>query len=202
MDLIASAVNGRCIATVLADGELAVAGSAGQANRQSTATLVGQRLPFRPPTGSIFAAWFTEAEANAWASRSEPGRALEALSVFRRRGYSLGLLNNVQRAFAARLNAIATGQGHPQELEGLMDGLAYDPSELTPEALAAVRLISAPVFDAPGRVALALTLHDFAKPTSDHGIESYIGKLVEAAGRITAHLGGRNLHEPQTQEIP
>jgi flavin reductase (DIM6/NTAB) family NADH-FMN oxidoreductase RutF len=193
MDAVATAVNGRCIATVQVGNELAVACSAGQA-RRSTATLVGQRLPFKPPTGSVFAAWLSENEREAWTAQADKGRRetiSASLSAVGHRGYSVGVLNEAHRAFVAQLDALATGKGRAQDLESLMDDLVYDPPELTSEILAAIRLISAPVFDASGDVALALTLYDFAKPPPDEGIGSYIGKLLEAARRVTDRLGGR-----------
>jgi flavin-binding protein dodecin len=64
--------------------------------------------------------------------------------------------------------------------------------EVSPEVSAAVRLISAPVFDASGQVALALTLHDFPRPPANAGIGGYAARLVEAAGRVTQRLGGRS----------
>jgi flavin reductase (DIM6/NTAB) family NADH-FMN oxidoreductase RutF len=204
MESIALSVTGRCIATVRVGSELAVVCSTGQARRASTATLVGQKLPFKPPTGSIFAAWFTGDEANQWLAQADPSRrdsVRAALSVVRQRGYSIGLLNEAQRAFSVQLDAVARGQGHAQDLEKLMDDLAYDPLDLTPDALAAIRLISVPVCDASGQVVLALTLHDFAKPRSGDGIKSYIAEVAEAAARITKSLGGRQPHAAPIPEF-
>lgn len=192
MEAIAADVSGRCLATVRIGFELAVAASAGRVRHNATATLVGQRLPFLPPTGSVFAAWQSEAEIDRWLGRveSEDRRRASkaALEAVRRRGYSVGLLNAAQRAFSARLDAIAAGSAQATDLEVLIRDLAYDPLDLSAAAKAAVRLISAPVFDASANVALALTLHDFSKP--ERGVSEYIARLLTAAARITAKLGG------------
>lgn len=195
MERIATNIGARCIATVRVGDELVVAASAGQARRGSTATLVGQRLPFAPPTGSVYAAWLPTAEADRWLDRRGPGEkratAAAALDTVRRRGFSTGLINEAQRTFSDRLAAMAEGRGHPADLEDLLDALSYDPVELTPEGVRDVRVISAPVFDSEGRVSLALTLHDFPKPSEQNGAAEYIEQLVSAAAAVTKHLGGR-----------
>src|SRR5690242_9390799 len=110
MEPLAESLKARCIATVRVADELIVAASAGQARRGGTATLVGQRLPFAPPTGSVFAAWLSAGDSDRWLqSRSVVDRngAAAALQAVRRRGFSVGLLNEAQRAFSERLSALA-----------------------------------------------------------------------------------------------
>jgi flavin reductase (DIM6/NTAB) family NADH-FMN oxidoreductase RutF len=196
MDRIATNIGARCIATVRVGDELVVAASAGQARRGSSATLVGQRLPFAPPTCSVFAAWMPAAEAERWLDRRDSGEtrraAAAALDTVRRRGFSVGLINEAQRTFSDRLAAMAEGRGHPADLENLLDALSYDPVELPPETVRDVRVISAPVFDGEGRVSLALTLHDYPKPSEQHSAAAYIDQLVSAAATVTKHLGGRS----------
>ena len=68
-------------------------------------------------------------------------------------------------------------------------GIVYDPEELTDEARRAVRQISAPVFDAEGRVVLALTAYSFHRPET--GIEEYIERVREAAATATKLIGGQ-----------
>lgn len=195
MERIASDLSARCIATVRAGDELAVAASAGQGRLHSTPNLVGQRLPFVPPTGSVFAAWLSEAEISRWLSRSPKRPQAEfakRLAVVRERGFSIGLLNEAQRAFSAKLSALAHGQAAEPgiDLTTLVDDLAYDPLDLTVEARAAIRIISMPVFDSSGEVALVLTLHDFPKPPAESGVDRYISRLAEAAAIVTQSLGG------------
>jgi flavin reductase (DIM6/NTAB) family NADH-FMN oxidoreductase RutF len=106
MERLAEDLSARCIATARVDGELVVTASAGSANTKSAATLVGQRLPFAPPTGSAFAAWRDPAEIEQWLAPVESDAARseqrERLAAVRRRGYSVGLLNEAQRTFDAR----------------------------------------------------------------------------------------------------
>jgi flavin reductase (DIM6/NTAB) family NADH-FMN oxidoreductase RutF/DNA-binding IclR family transcriptional regulator len=197
MELLAAEICSRCTASARVGDDLVITASAGQSRRDGPATLVGQRLPFVPPTGAVFAAWLPAEYIERWiGERGDPARRDDyraALTAVRRRGYSVGLLNEAQRAFAAKLDALAEGSAEvvPADLEELIRGLAYDPADLSPEVSAAVRLISAPVFDASGQVALALTLHDFPRPPVNTGIEDYAARLVAAAGRVTKKLGGR-----------
>src|SRR5919197_3833260 len=69
MERLAADLQARCIATAPVDDELVVTASAGSPDTSSTATLVGQRLPFAPPTGSAFAAWTDEAAIDGWRDR-------------------------------------------------------------------------------------------------------------------------------------
>jgi len=196
MEALSDELSARCLAIVQIGAELAIVASAGRARHDAPGTLVGQRLPFVPPTGSIFAAWLPDRERNAWIGRvANAGRqqnASMALERVRSRGYSLGLLNDAQREFSSRLDAIASGQMHGAGLEALIHALFYDPESLTPAEYALVRVISAPVFDQKGGVAFVLTLYDFAKPSATGGIENYIARVAEGAARVTKRISGQN----------
>lgn len=198
MENIADTIGARCIATVRSSNELVVAASAGEARRGSAATLVGQRLPFAPPTGSVFAAWLPEPDANRWLEKcpSQERRltASHALRNVRQRGFSVGLRNEAQKAFSDRLESIAEGRGHHADLEDLLDALAFDPPHLTNELIRDVRLISAPVFDADGEVVLAVTLYDFPKPAEHSDASEYVRQLIASAAGISRDLGGKPPH--------
>lgn len=195
MESLAEGIGGLCIATVRVGDELAIAASAGQARRGTAATLVGQRLPFSLPTGAVIGAWLEEPERARWAARRPTAAAgvppSASLDEIRRRGFSVGLRNEAQRAFSDRLSEAAAGNRHHLDVEDLLAALAYDPVDLSAEQRREIRLISAPVFDAEGRVAMAVTLYDFPKPAAATGIEGYIDDVVRAAASVTAKLGGR-----------
>ena len=157
-------------------------------------SLVGQHLPFVPPTGSAFAAWNGEAEIENWlrATPSEEVRAAhrDSLVQVRKRGYSVGLRNDAQRAFASTLSRLAVepSAASSVDLYGMVQDLDFDPVELTVEAKAEIRLISAPVFGEDGNVALVLTVYEFPKPPL--GIDSYIDRVLDASRRATRLIGG------------
>lgn len=195
MEGLAEALSARCIAVAPVEEDLVVTASAGGANTSSAATLVGQRLPFAPPTGSALAAWKPETEIEQWLAPIESPEAREVqrerLEAVRGRGYSVGLLNDAQRAFASTLDRLAADPSSVarEDLQGLIRDLAYDPVELS-SVKHDIRVITVPVFGTDGDVALALTLYGFSKPASDGGIDIYINALLGAAAQATERLGG------------
>ena len=73
-----------------------------------------------------------------------------------------------------------------------MPQLSGEPAELTPETLSLVRQVTAPVFDADGKVALALTVYGFGIPR--HGVTWLIESLLDAAVAATRRIGGQEPH--------
>ena len=152
MERLAADLSGRCVATAPVAGELVVTASAGSPRTPSSATLVGQRLPFAPPTGAVLVAWSDEAAIDAYLAPLPAGEARarhrECLAAVRDRGYSVGLLNDAQRRFAATLDRLAedpAAVAH-DDLRGLISDLDYDPVELPAERRKQVRTIAVPVF--------------------------------------------------------
>ncbi len=197
MEHLAKRIGGLCIATVRVGDELVIAASAGQPRRGGTATLVGQRLPFAPPAGAVFGAWLSDQDRVGWAARGNVVGNGPSLEAVRRRGYSVGLRNDAQRALSERLLAAAENGQHHADIEDLLAALAYDPHELTAELKRDIRLISAPVYDMTGAVELALTLYDFPKPDAVTGIDRYIEEIVSAAAAVTTKLGGQSARQHQ-----
>jgi len=192
---LADELSARCIATAPSDGLLAVIASAGGANTASAATLVGQRLPFVPPTGSVFAAWKDDAgRAEYLSGLDEETRADQErrLAAVRERGYSVGLINEAQRRFASVIDRLAedpSAHSH-DEIRELIADLAYDPAELSATAREEIRSITVPVFGADGEVALAFSLYGFPKPSSAGGVDAYVERALAAARTATGRLGG------------
>jgi flavin reductase (DIM6/NTAB) family NADH-FMN oxidoreductase RutF/DNA-binding IclR family transcriptional regulator len=183
---LASDLSARCIASAPSEGMLAVIASAGGGNTASAATLVGQRLPLTPPTGSVFAAWRDEAgRAEYLAGLDEEARADQEarLAAVRERGYSVGLINDAQRRFAGVIDRLATDPGahSHDEVRELIDELAYDPVEISASDRQRIRSITVPVFGPDQEVTFAFTLYGFPKPTSDAGVDAYIERALAAA---------------------
>jgi flavin reductase (DIM6/NTAB) family NADH-FMN oxidoreductase RutF/DNA-binding IclR family transcriptional regulator len=197
MERLAGDLSGRCIATAEVQGDLVVVASAGSPHTSAPATLVGQRLPFAPPTGTALAAWKAPADIDAWLaalpSDAERDEQRDPLAAVRRRGYSVGLLNEAQRAFASTMDRLATDPSavDRNDLRALIRDLNYDPVDLSPLAKQDIRVITVPVFGPAGNVALALTLYGFPKPDLMSGVDAYIGRIVVAGRRATELLGGR-----------
>jgi flavin reductase (DIM6/NTAB) family NADH-FMN oxidoreductase RutF/DNA-binding IclR family transcriptional regulator len=190
MEHLAESLSARCIATTRVDRDLVVLASAGSPTRSSsTTTLVGQRLPFVPPTGSVFAAWMSTQEVEKWLSAS-PAPHLqdayrEALAAVRSRGFSVGLQGEGQRQFASALERLAAqpNAAADVDLRTFLADVRFDPPELTSEVLHAIRLISVPVFGPDGEVAFGLTLYEFPRP--ENGIRAHIDHVVDAGRRAS-----------------
>jgi flavin reductase (DIM6/NTAB) family NADH-FMN oxidoreductase RutF len=87
----------RCLAGARIGDEVIIVASAGYSRDSIDATTpMGQRLPYLPPSGSIFAAWSPDDQQEQWL-RHAPASAWEhhraALRLVQERGYSLGLLS-------------------------------------------------------------------------------------------------------------
>ena len=190
MEELAADLSAVCVASARVGDEIVIIASAGQPRGHAPATLVGQRLPFLPPTGSVFAAWMDDPEVARWAGNAgDPKRAEacgEALVRVRERGYSVGLINEAQRAFVAKLQELSAGSADldQADLGALIKELAYDPPTFDPETSAAVRILSAPVFDSHGKVAFALSLHDFAKPSSPDDVAKLARQLLNVTAAV------------------
>lgn len=196
MEQLAADLSARCIATARVNEEIVITASAGRATKASMSTLVGQRFPYMPPTGSVFAAWDTEAEVDEWLYETSWPLSREeikaSLAVVRERGFSLGLLSDAQRTFVSTLARLV--DEHPAkpdvDMRELIQNLSFDPPELSPTVHNEVRLISVPVFGPKGDVVLALTLYEFPKPPDSADVVPYIQRTREAAARVTKKLGG------------
>lgn len=199
MEQLAADLSARCIATARVDEEIVITASAGRATRNSMSTLVGQRLPFIPPTGSVFAAWDAPAQIDDWLYKTSwpaPRADFKAsLANVRERGFSVGLLNDAHREFASTIARLA--QERPRkpdvDLRELIQNLSFDPPEFSPTVQNDVRVISVPVFGPKDEVVLALTLYEFPKPPRDEGIGLYIEHVRGAAARITKKLRGEEV---------
>lgn len=192
MEALANDLSSRCVATVVAEEDLVVLGSAGSPEARGRATLVGVHLPFAPRYGAAFAAWFDDEHLDAFlrqapeANRDEQRRRIGRV---RERGYSVGLINNAQREFASALDQLELDPRarDTAALKPLVEQLDYDPEVLTDEIKTDIRVIAAPVFRAGGAVAAALTVYGFSKPAG--AVDQYIERVLEAARRASRLLG-------------
>lgn len=188
----------RCMASAqVADEVVLIAGAGQSRDPEEKVTLVGQRMPYAPPMGSVFAAFDTDAEVERWLKLASDDttrdRDRNALATVRERGVSVALKTAAQRAFATRLESLAKDgaakEGEEPAFSELIPKMSYDPPVLDSETYQAVRQVSAPVFDADGSVAFALTAFGFGRPRQ--GMEALTKGLLEIAATATARIGGR-----------
>jgi DNA-binding IclR family transcriptional regulator len=165
---------------------------------------VGQALPISPPFAMVAVAFSSEENIEAWLdraptplTRSERDYYREAIAAVRARGYSATLDIETRRRLGEALAELAR---HPTSIEArerrdaLVAALAHDRyviSELPRAPALPISQVSAPVFDADGRVALVLGVQGFPHQVALDQFAKITELIVGAAARITVRIGGR-----------
>jgi DNA-binding IclR family transcriptional regulator len=194
MHALADELGLQCIASAVIGDEMVILARAGRPAPLEVSVPVGQRLPLVPPLGTVFVAWASPDEIEAWLRRVGPSagprqldRYRSALAAIRARGYSIAL----EAGTRARL---ATALGDRREVEALIEKLGHEEyalAELDSSAAYEVSLLSAPVFGPDGRVALALTLFGFRGQLPAGQIPEFGERLKVAADAVTRAIHGR-----------
>lgn len=174
---------------------VAVAAPPGRATRLH----VGSRVPFAPPFGAIHVAWSDPATVDAWVSRAtSPALHADELRAIVRDHHEHGVAVAPSTPASAPLREalaeLATSPGASElrdrtlELLGSIDRLDHTSDEVAAPGSLTVNTITAPIFDAGGRVAAAIALHP-DPPELDAGPRrSLIAELRRAADALTRHI--------------
>lgn len=193
-----------CLASTVIGSEIVILGKSGVPAPLAATAAIGQRVPLVPPLATVFFAWSGEAALAAafgpWlGARPLTDNYRRALAAVRERGFAVGLENPVRerlgRTFAAQL---ARGQLTAPAVAKLVMALADEDyqlidvthSSVTDSSRYWLSHLAAPVFDATGRVSLALTLVGFAGPLDASEIHRYGRRLRAAADAVTAAVHG------------
>lgn len=191
MEVVADTIDGRVTATARIEKDLVIVAGAGRARADAgrPTTIVGQRVPYLPPSGAVFAAWDETDRSESWLTTAADQHLVstfrESLSRVKQRGFSVGLISSAQREFVSTLDGLAADPGERamSQLRSVLPKLEYDPPALDAEAAQRVRQISAPVFGPDGKVVLALTAYGYGRPRG--GIEHHMQVLLDASRRAT-----------------
>jgi DNA-binding IclR family transcriptional regulator len=198
-----------CLALAPGDDHLTVLDEVGPAP-VVRAFRVGEQVPVRPPFGAGLVAWSEPATRDRWLDQAASDAARRAyceraLGAARRRGFAVELVTEPEarlRAMVANLGESLSGAsaGRPDttrmraQLEQLVSEPLGDepflPVEVDPDERYRVSTIGAPVFDAHRRVVLVLALVSTGTPVPGTRVETIGRRLVDAAGTVTAALGG------------
>ncbi len=184
----------RCNASALVDDEIVVLASAGMVDSASAATFVGERLPFIPPLGRVFAAWADEARVESWlkhlASDDERADERDWLAAVRSRGLSAILrtdswqeLESARARLAADPGALAR-----EDLHGTIRKLDHGFVALSPEVKTDIGVVRVPVFGRDGRVAMQLSVYGI--PSGPEAVDAHIERIRSGGRRATELLGG------------
>jgi DNA-binding IclR family transcriptional regulator len=200
---LAEDYDAECVVIMLTGEEILVIGHAGVPGPRSFATFAGQRHPLLPPAGTIFLAWKSDAEIEAWLDRSGDQLAdderqyyREAVDVDRGRGYTFALrvpgLADLAELYAAGDPHTRDGRRMIRQMWGAVAhdrGFLAAGGEVPPDA--EVSSVAAPVFGPDGTMLFALCLVVFGGQYRGHDIPRIARDVVRAAGRVTRAVDGR-----------
>lgn len=162
------------VVTAATPAEIVFVAVGGPGSRYGPGFREGERVPLVPPLGLVFMAWAHPREVDAWLRRApvapEPDRVERALAAVRERGYALGL--------SGSLDSVS--------LQGDYHLPAVDPDEVYHLSMA-----SAPVFDADGRVLVAITASGFSPGLTGHQVTDIGQRVRECAVVVTKQTRGR-----------
>jgi DNA-binding IclR family transcriptional regulator len=192
--VVASISGARCNASVLVEDEIVVLASARGLESSSRATFVGERLPFIPPLGRVFAAWLDDAGLENWLQNVPSGDARTAerewVAVVRRRGYS-AIPGAAAWQWLDTTRARLATDPDSVDREQMFDRIReLHPEFVSPSQEVAVDIgaIRVPVFGPDGDVAMQLSVYVPPEPAANAAAN--IERVREAGRRATELLGG------------
>lgn len=205
MECLATGCDSEVTAISLVRDELVLTAAAGHAKTALAPTRVGQRVPFMPPLGGVFAAWGNEQLQERWLSRlgadatpSELAGHRQALERVRARGCSIALGHNRGErleSLSTRMNLRDPAVSAETLQRGIREVSAgYNIGTLANSEEHELRSLSAPVFGADGRVVLTLTLWGPPGTVSTAHIDELAQRLIGTAAAATAAVGGAVPH--------
>ena len=165
---------------------------------------VGEAIALVPPFGASLIAWDDDEGIQTWFDRADPPLApaevahyRAALAGIRRRGFSVTLVTARQPVLIDALERLADDSGGGarrarDEAVRQMTHSEYLAAEIEPDRTVRVAQVSAPVFQADGRVAATImSLGPTHEVTADEITE--LGNRVAAtADAATTEIQGRN----------
>jgi DNA-binding IclR family transcriptional regulator len=206
MAVLAAELTTEIVATVAVGDQMRVLATEGRPRRHSAYLRIGQCVPLIPPVGTVFLAWESQREVDAWRERlwgrtdARERPDLDAgLPVVRERGYAVGLESDARVRLGEVLVELADHPKDPQLLEAVTRlvtelGDRYELLDIADDQTYDVVSIAAPVFEATGDVALAITANGLG-PMTGAELTSHAQRITGITRLLTRLNDGR---EPST----
>ncbi|WP_327099483.1 helix-turn-helix domain-containing protein [Nocardia vinacea] len=154
----------------------------------------GDRIPYAPPFGAVFAAWDIAEERRAWIQRAASTntaiaeRLNEALNRIRGRGFDVDYTSPAIGQAASLIGTLDTGTiALPSNIQETLDQLRVEFTTLGfPDVTSAqphpVSAITAPVLDPQGHAALLLSVHPLGElpPEQTETIGQHLVRITTA----------------------
>lgn len=192
MQLLSSELELDCVASAAIEDRIVILARTSSRRPFGIDVQPGQRLPLAPPLGTVFVAWSPPEDIDRWLAKVGPSatkadieRYRQAVESVRARGYSIGL------------GGEAVGGAVEDESATLAESVArirvdeYALIELDHSSAYRLNHVGAPVFDADGRVALAVFLIGFHGDIPAAEVPRYAERLRYACQSITEAIGGK-----------
>jgi len=190
MEQLADSVGVQCDASVLIGEEVVIIASAGQP-RTVIPNRVGIRVAFVAPIGVPFAAWAPELTA-AWLRRAGPqltAREAEtyrgALERVRAAGCAIMLGSAGMRRLVEIVSRTSPAATFREVARSRAHASVLTPAELAPGERYDMAALTAPVFDADGRVSMMIALVGFDREHTGAEIRQYADILLKTCRDIT-----------------
>lgn len=202
LEQLAADVGTECFASVAVGDQTVVVADAGRPGSHSLPVRVGLRFPLMAPVGHPFVAWGSDAEVEAWIGRAEltnneliRARLEQELALARRLGYLAAHFKNRGFQPATALEQLAERPDDPKRRETVRIAMAEFSESW--EVLQPVRgqrydvsNLSAPVFNAQGRVLMVIVINGFTQIEGGE-LLAYAERLLQTTRLLTKHGSGQ-----------
>ncbi|MGO4691946.1 flavin reductase [Glaciibacter sp. 2TAF33] len=201
MEWLAGTCDTEVTAISLVRDELVLTAAAGRAQTAQAPTRVGQRVPFMPPLGGVFAAWGDDSLRETWLGRLGPDATPEQIDAqrgapdrIRACGYSIALghtRGERLESLSTRVNLKEPGVS-AEALKTVIREVTggYNAEDVSDTEQHELRSLSAPVFGPDGRVVLTLTLWGPPGTIPKTRIDELAQLLIGTAAAATTAVGG------------
>jgi DNA-binding IclR family transcriptional regulator len=192
------------VVTALIGPDMVYVGSAGRPQVSAPQFRVGQRVPCVPPYGTVHMAWASPDEIETWLNSAptpltteQRAKHLRVLDAVRARGYAVGLdLGSAHldvNRMAENLTDAPGREDLKRDIAALFERLShadYQLEELEPDRTYDISMVSAPVFDAQGRVAVAITLAGLPRRLPAAAVLEFADAVSRTARAVTKRVLG------------
>jgi DNA-binding IclR family transcriptional regulator len=146
----------------------------------------GSRLPLRPPLGSIFLAWSSQADVESWMDKVTPPP-----SEAERRQMQAGLAFPRGHGFSFGVRKVhILDEQHAQSLVWATEQTDYLVADIVADRSYELAFIASAVFDERRRVVFVLAMMGFTHAVRGSEVERMGVELKAAALRVTRFIGG------------
>lgn len=203
LEALAESVESECFAAVVVGDQTVVVADAGRPGSKSVPVRVGLRFPLMAPVGQVFMAWSKPEEIETWIRRAEgPDRSLDRdrlakeLALTRACGYSIAYFENAGFQPAIALESLDELPRDPRRRERVRTAVAefgrsWKIIEPKPGRRYDISNVSAPIFNAQGKVMMAIIINGFSR-IEGRELLAHAERLLQAARLLTKHGGGRD----------